>query len=572
MISALRILPRSCWLMTVLATLLMGAWSLAVPVFESPDEPHHWQVARYLFDHHAWPRYDPSTVEANQPPTYYVLIAPLARPGDEPPRAVWIDGEDRLRLAFPPRWFLNTRDALFRYRAIRIARLATVCVSAVALVFIYLAAVDATDSHGVGLLALGLVGFLPQFSFRAGTISNDTLVVTFTAMTTWLSIRIVRRGFSWPVGVAAASAFGAACLTKISAICLGPPLAIAILLDRVAFAQRLRHLAVFAVAVMVVAPWSVRNVLLYGDMFATGAMRSAVPQLLHEQPITSPYFRTEFPFVLSHSFVGVFGWMNVWMPGWIYTAYWCLGGLAAAGLLIMVVRARARLPVEGVLLTAVIMNLAVVVYINLSFNQPQGRYVFPALPAIGVLAAIGLASLPLGSVRPKLGALLILLMASLNVYALVEVIVPAYYPSPAMVPSSTIIEVPRPQPYGLTPVGRDSDLLRISNDDPQLTSPLAVSARDVGFLEFELEGSASDPVLTGSVYFSRSDSPATEHQRLDFRWKTDGRRRLIIVALGGHPAWVGRITVLRIDPINERVRENRGAVLRVGRIRLRGSL
>jgi hypothetical protein len=29
---------------------LLTAWALAVPVFETPDEPAHWQYARYLHD------------------------------------------------------------------------------------------------------------------------------------------------------------------------------------------------------------------------------------------------------------------------------------------------------------------------------------------------------------------------------------------------------------------------------------------------------------------------------------------------------------------------------------------
>jgi 4-amino-4-deoxy-L-arabinose transferase-like glycosyltransferase len=558
--------------MIVVAAIFMVAWSLAVPVFEAPDEPAHWQVARYVFDHQKLPLYDATMVEANQPPIYYLLIAPFARPSDEPTRATWIDGDDTMRQTFPPRWYLNTSQDLSRYRPIRVARLVTVFMGAIALVFVYLSAVEATASHRVGLLAVGLVGFLPQFSFRAGTISNDTLLVTFSAVATWLTIRIVRRGFSWWWGAAAAAAFGFAYLTKVNAICLGPPLALAILLDRVPLVQRLRHLAVFAVTALVVAPWSLRNIYLYGDAVASNAMTTAVAGLIHAKTITAPWLWTYFPYAVSRSFVGVFGWMNVWMPQWIYDAYWCLGTLAAIGLLTMLVRTRGRMPVEAVLLTVVILSVAVVVHINLSFDQPQGRYLFPALPAVGILIATGLASLPIGAVRPKLGALVIVLMVVLNSYVFARVIVPAYYPPPSLTESRAVVGVPRPQPYGLTPLDGSGELFRIANDDPQLTSPVAIDAQDLGVLQFEVEGSAAEPVVTGSVYFSTSDSPATEQQRVDFRWKADGTRRLISVPLGGHPGWRGQVTVVRIDPINEHVRQNRGAVVRVSRITLRGSL
>ncbi len=95
--------PRSCWLLIIVAAMFMVAWSRAVPVFEAPDEPAHWQVARYVFDHQKLPLYDATMVEANQPPMYYMLIAPFARPSDEPTRAAWIDGDDTMRQTFPPR-------------------------------------------------------------------------------------------------------------------------------------------------------------------------------------------------------------------------------------------------------------------------------------------------------------------------------------------------------------------------------------------------------------------------------------------------------------------------------------
>ena len=71
---------------TVLAFAFCVAWSFAVPVFESPDEPYHWQYARFLHDQRRLPYYDPTFVEANSPPLYYALIAVVARPTELPPR------------------------------------------------------------------------------------------------------------------------------------------------------------------------------------------------------------------------------------------------------------------------------------------------------------------------------------------------------------------------------------------------------------------------------------------------------------------------------------------------------
>ena len=62
-------------LLAVAAALLLS-WSFAVPIFEAPDEPGHWQYARYLNLSGSLPVYGPSFQEANSPPLYYALIAP----------------------------------------------------------------------------------------------------------------------------------------------------------------------------------------------------------------------------------------------------------------------------------------------------------------------------------------------------------------------------------------------------------------------------------------------------------------------------------------------------------------
>jgi hypothetical protein len=65
------------------------------------------------------------------------------------------------------------------------------------------------------------------------------------------------------------------------------------------------------------------------------------------------------------------------------------------------------------------------VHLNLTFSQPQGRLLFPALPAVAVLAALGLEALPLWN--RWLTCATVLAAAALNVFILAKVIVPAYW-------------------------------------------------------------------------------------------------------------------------------------------------
>src|SRR5258708_524644 len=63
--------PIPVVLLFVFTGILLVGWSFAVPIYESPDEPSHWQVAEYIHDHLQLPPYNVYFVEGNQPPAYY---------------------------------------------------------------------------------------------------------------------------------------------------------------------------------------------------------------------------------------------------------------------------------------------------------------------------------------------------------------------------------------------------------------------------------------------------------------------------------------------------------------------
>jgi hypothetical protein len=68
---------RSALLLTA-AFLLVAAWSLVAPINEAPDEPAHWQYARFLHDRWTLPHYAPGFDKANSPSLAYALFEPFA--------------------------------------------------------------------------------------------------------------------------------------------------------------------------------------------------------------------------------------------------------------------------------------------------------------------------------------------------------------------------------------------------------------------------------------------------------------------------------------------------------------
>jgi 4-amino-4-deoxy-L-arabinose transferase-like glycosyltransferase len=527
---------------------LLVAWSFVVPIFESPDEPHHWQYARHLHDERRLPPFSASFVEGNSPPLYYAIIAPVAEATESPPGLVWHDAFGNLVIPFPPRFFHNAGGDLARYWPLRLARLITALLMLGAVAFVYLTGRELTGRPTTALLAAALVAFLPQFTFRGATISNDSLVTTLAAATTYFMVRILRRGFTWPVGILASIALAGAYLSKINAICLVPPLALTLLMGPGPWSARLRRLSVMGVALALVAPWSLRNVVLYGDPFASGAMRTAVAVLVSEKPLTSLYFLTVFPAWIARSSVGAFGWLNVWLPRWAYLSYWLLGVIGLVGAASVWFRRELDRRIMFVLALTAVLALAVVVHINRTFHQPQGRYLFPGLPAFAALVAVGLEGLP-GCRRWRRATAVGIAggLAIANGVILTRTVMPAYYPPVTARLSIRSVEL------------KGDEVLRFAANLP---------ARDFRFLQFELSGHAPLAIAEGSVYITQDGHGRDGAERIPFRWRPDGVPRQVTIPLLRQRTWQGNIAVVRIDPFDGRLE----SPVRLDRVRLRGSL
>jgi 4-amino-4-deoxy-L-arabinose transferase-like glycosyltransferase len=556
--------------MLLVSALLLIAWSFAIPIAEAPDELHHWQYARYLHEKWRLPIYSPEFVEANSPPLYYALLAPIAAYSQLPPFLAWVDGRGQLTGPFSPRIFQNSNSDFANYWPIRFARLATVAMSVLTVLFCWTAGKEATNSLWSGFLTSGLTAFLPQFTFRGMNVSNDALVTTFSAAALWLIILLLRRGFNWKLGLAAACIISGAFLSKTTAVFLPFPLVLVILSDQVSWSTRLKRAGgVLCIALFIVLPWLIRQQVLYGDPFAKQAMLTAVANIVETKPITSPYFTTIFPQVLVRSFIGVFGLMNLYLPGWIYRFFELVGVLGVLGYVRCLIGRRIDVRFTMILLSIPICALLVVIYINLSFSQPQGRYMFVALPAIALLIARGLEGLPGWSRSITLAAVGV--MAVLNIYILSTLVIPAYWPPVIAQVSDAEID---PVPVKIVGQGESfANGLRIESANSRIVIDGNLDTSQFNFLQFQIEGTFSDPDIVGQVYFAGSNGSVMMEQSVPFPWLADGTRRQITIPLFAFPAWHGRLATFYIDPLgNAGVEERIGMPLDISHIKLRGRL
>jgi hypothetical protein len=431
---------------------LATSYSAAIPLGEGPDEPGHADYAFFLARTGRLPvqRLDSRQAdvpgEGHQPPLAYALAAPLALslPRDERrmdtignPRFVWSGGGEPNAISHGSREYPPWQGSVLVWH---LMRLVSVVCGAATVFFTYLAtqAIDcrlrADESHTSNrksltpLLAAGLVAFNPQFLFVSALMTNDVLLSALCAALLWVLVRSEERhqtvqeaqrsdSYQLKRAIVLGAVLGLALLTKQSAV-IFVPVAICAVMTQVVSGQAKTALAeaevrstlrmwrassrppfrllygllVIGVAALVAGWWYARNQRLYGDLFGLAAFRGEFAT----QPfqIGSPAAWIMGLGQLHVSFWARFGWMNVAAPGWVF---WLIGAIelaALGGLVRAALRARSSVVGHWVLLAIPALALAWMVSFAITAGLVawQGRLLFPALPAIAILLARGLAA------------------------------------------------------------------------------------------------------------------------------------------------------------------------------------
>jgi hypothetical protein len=104
------------------------------------------------------------------------------------------------------------------------------------------------------------------------------------------------------------------------------------------------------------------------------------------------FFEREWLKASFQSFTGVYGYLNIFASKFYYLAMALIYAVLAAAVVVLLMRRRRR--ADLVCLVCVVVGAAISVFVSsyLSWSyafQPQGRYLFPILPMIAVLAYVG---------------------------------------------------------------------------------------------------------------------------------------------------------------------------------------
>lgn len=401
-------------------------YALLTPPWNNPDEPAHFNYAAQVATTATLPILQPGDwdaarlerlkasqfrggepldgirYEGHQPPLYYLLAAPLLRAAGGLPRPAQL-------LAL---------------------RLLSVALGAVVVVLAAVTAWRALPSCPlVGVAAAAIVAFLPMHTAMSAAANNDLLAEAVAAALLLTLVAGLQKGFGRRGLLALGLLAGFAVLAKLTVYAYLPLAAATVAWrtwqDTPPGAARFRALARSLLtpalpAVLLAGWWLLRGAAVYGWGDPLGSRRhDAVvvgqprwPGL--DLPTLLGWLRT-----LGQSFVGQFGWMGIVLPPPVYLAVALLLLAAVAGLLLP---ARGRplptmpRPVVALCLAAVALVALQLVWYNLSFYQAQGRYLFPALVPIALLAALGWTRLAAVLPAPLQAALVALPVGAAGLY------------------------------------------------------------------------------------------------------------------------------------------------------------
>lgn len=407
-------------LLILLTYLIVGTlYAVNTPRWQIPDEPAHYNYVRAFAEGRGFPvmatgdydqvylsrltseKFPPSLsvaaleYEDHQPPLYYLLATPV----------YWLfDG------------------------SVMMLRLFSLLLGGVGVTMCLLILREFLPEHpNSAWLGVGVVAFIPQFIAMMAGINNDALTVALLWLWLWLALRYLRgETVPWVLG----GVLGALLLTKTTGYGVLPLAVLVIILRYRREGQTWRWgarqlAAIFLPALLLGGLWWGRNISVYGWPDGLGLIQHKA--IVIGQPRTAEWIVNAglLPFLADavrttfRSFWGQFGWMGVVLDSRIYQglsifsllivwgAAWHFTETTRAGL-----AARQR---DGLLLigSSGLITLSMFLYYNITFVQHQGRYLFPALPLLALMAAFGLERL----LERKL-AIITVLMAGVVLVAL----------------------------------------------------------------------------------------------------------------------------------------------------------
>jgi hypothetical protein len=371
--------------------------------------------------------YKPWDQEGTQPPLYHILAAtatswldlsnftePVRNPHYVDERSfIWRErGNNNLYLHTPGETW-STESVFVAARISRWLSLLAGLVT-ITLTFFLARVTFSGESPWLPLLAAALVAFIPQFLHVSSAITNDGLSATIAAAALVMLALVIRNGGSFRYAMLLGIILGLGAITKLSLLYLVPLTGLVLLLDgwrQRSLSQLLAYGAAIGGLMLLLAGWWYwRNWRLYGDISALNAHLLYRGGRLDPRPTLAEIWQTELT-GLELSFWAAFGAGQILLEPWIYEVLRWVKYLVLVGLVIGVWQTirwqvanrssqtkhnlafktqNSKLLILALLaLWTLIIFVALLRWMQIT-PASWGRLLYPALPAMAVMAVWGL--------------------------------------------------------------------------------------------------------------------------------------------------------------------------------------
>ena len=363
-----------------IAALLVGlqcriSYLITTPTFYAPDEQSHFNYIKYLSENLSLPVqtskvYAPTNdYEYYQPPLYYMAMVPIYCVSKTlfHEEFLIVRGIRSFSILL---WLINIWLGLRFFRHLKISN----------------------DFLRIAFIVL--ICLLPTYTFMSSVINNDNLLITIGGAILCI---VAQKDYALRKSILIGFLLGVAMLTKLSAIVYFPLVIVMfgfeIVKNRKDRISLVSHLVlILTIAVVVFAPWAIRNWYLYKSITALniGSIPVYWPSISNGIISSLGY--------MSHSFWAVSGIYNK------ISSYFSVIGIlvtffAIIGLIYCVVlKSKYFLTIFSeenwefciAMAVGIIINVLLVLRYGLLYGQGQGRFLFP----ISLFIVFGLGSYP----------------------------------------------------------------------------------------------------------------------------------------------------------------------------------
>ena len=483
---------RREWLLILFLLLIMllkgVLWSIALPLWQGPDEEDHYNVIQFIGELGRLPDaadtflIDEVAVSRQLADVGRLPYAPEQRqafsdasigPGEEALADLSPETRSSFELemvgklnkatplyymiaSVPYRWFAD-QDLLAR---VQIQRLFSLVMSAGIVVAAYLIARQLFPQRPAMRLTIPiLVAFQPMMSQMTAVITVDGFYILTYSVLILLSILIFRNGLDWKLGLATGIVFAVGFLTKPTINGYAPLIGLLVLYDLWRGEGRRKQIIIGAIVmgVTILIPagwWMLRSLRISNELFYFNPVveghRIIQNPFYDYQPLVHmlDYYRS----VIGGMFVtwwAHFGWIDTALPPWIYDLLRLLTVAAVAGLALLLWRSWPDRPSfeawrsgtrDAPLVVWVFLTLTVLVPVLLlqvydltywwqygNGRGLQGRYWLGTIVPMLTLLAVGLLALVPQRWHGTAHNLLRAGMIVLSIAALLGYVLPRYY-------------------------------------------------------------------------------------------------------------------------------------------------